>query len=93
MIEARMQRAQILSEHAERAAGAAAKATYVGGGGTALFGLTLNEVGVVIGVLFTVATFAVTWYYRHRHYKLQQRLTEAEIEKIRDTQGVEHDDE
>jgi hypothetical protein len=48
--------------------------TYVGATGTVVWGLTSDQwtaIGVVIGIAFTVATFAINWYYRHKTWKLE----------------------
>lgn len=58
------------TDAAQHAADIAARASYVSAGGTAFFGLTLNEIGVAVGIVVTIATAAVNWYYRHKHYLL-----------------------
>jgi len=56
----------------ERVADAAKTATYSFSGGTVVVGwLSLGEWAAVIGALCAIATFFVTWYYKHK--SLQQR--------------------
>ncbi len=47
-------------------------ATYVGAASTVIWGLTADQwvaAGVIIGGVFTAATFAVNWYYKHKTWK------------------------
>lgn len=47
-------------------------ATYVGATGTLIWGLSADEwtaIGVIIGLVFTAATFVVNWIYRHKTWK------------------------
>jgi len=43
--------------------------TYVASAVTVISGLTVNEWGVIIGLVIAVATFAVNWYYKHKTFK------------------------
>ena len=54
------------------AAAAASKATYLGAGVTVGGSLSMNEMVGVAGLVLTLLTFAVNWYYKHK-------LTRAEI--------------
>lgn len=39
------------------------------------FGLTLNEwsvLAIIVGILTTLAGFAVNWYYQHRRFEIEQ---------------------
>ena len=40
---------------------------------TVVSGLTVNEWGVVCGLLLATLTFLVNWYYRHKTYELAKR--------------------
>ncbi|WP_440867880.1 HP1 family phage holin [Symbiopectobacterium purcellii] len=41
---------------------------------TAVFGaLTLNDWAFIFGIVFSVATFAINWYYRYREYRFRTR--------------------
>lgn len=57
------------------AAAAASKATYLGAGVTVGGSLSMNELVGVAGLVLTLLTFAVNWYYKHK-------LTKAEIEAM-----------
>lgn len=49
--------------------------TYIGAGSTIVWGLTADQwtsVGIIVGIAFTVATFGINWYYRHKTLKLHQ---------------------
>ena len=56
-------------------ASAVSKATYLGAGVTVGGSLSLNEVVGVAGLVLTLLTFAVNWYYKHK-------LTRAEITAV-----------
>ena len=54
----------------------AAPITYGAAGGTVFLGMTVEEwgiAGVVIGILITLATFAVTVYFKRQHLKLAMK--------------------
>ena len=56
----------------EQAHEVTAKVAVAAGGGTAVWGyLEANWMGLV-GLLIATATFAVNWYYKHKHLKLAQ---------------------
>ena len=60
---------KVVQDAAEQLAG---PATYVGATGTVIWGLTADEwtaIGVIVGVVFTLATFCLNWYYRHKSWK------------------------
>lgn len=41
-------------------------------------GFTINEWGVIGGLLLATLTFLVNWYYRHKAYKLAELTTIVE---------------
>jgi len=45
-------------------------------------GLTINEWGVIGGLLLATLTFVVNWYYRHRTFKLAEMV--AIVEEVLD---------
>lgn len=49
------------------------KATYVFAGGTVYFGLTLNEIGVIVGIIATIATLAMNWWFKREHLKIARK--------------------
>jgi hypothetical protein len=53
-------------------ASAVSKATYLGAGVTVGGSLSMNEMVGVAGLVLTLLTFAVNWFYKHK-------LTRAEI--------------
>jgi len=56
---------------------------YIASVGTALFGgVTLQDAALVIGIVCTVGTFGVNWYYREREADRLERL-----ERRGDTSG------
>lgn len=55
--------------------------TYAASVGSIIAGLTLDEwqaVGVMGGLILASLTFAVNWYYRHKHYKLARETKESD---------------
>jgi hypothetical protein len=56
---------------------AASAATYGGGSVAFIGGLTANEFAAVGGLLIGLAGFCVNWYYRHKHFLLEQKKLEA----------------
>lgn len=55
---------------------ASGPATYFGASLTALWGLTADQwtaIGVLIGVIFTAASFAVNWVYQHKRLQETKR--------------------
>lgn len=57
----------------ERIAEIATGTSYTASAGTIVFGLTVNEWGVLIGTILAIATFVVNWVYRHKHYQLRKQ--------------------
>ena len=47
--------------------------SYGASAATVVSGLTVNEWGVVVGLIIGTATFAVNWWYRHKTYELAKR--------------------
>lgn len=51
--------------------------TQAAAAGTVYFGLTLNEIGVIIGmfvaVVGLVGQLGLTWYYKHQHLELARQ--------------------
>lgn len=41
---------------------------------TAVFGaITLNDWALIFGIVFSIATFGLNWYYRHKEYRFRTR--------------------
>ena len=46
---------------------------------TAIFGgVTLQDVALVVGIITTIGTFAVNWYYKDREHDREEREEERE---------------
>jgi MFS superfamily sulfate permease-like transporter len=58
-------------QYAEQAADIASKVQYTGAGGAAFFGLTLNELGVLVGIVIAILGFLVNWYYKHQAFLMR----------------------
>lgn len=48
------------------------KFAQVGAAGSFVFGLTLNEIGVLIGIVVGVGGLIMQWYYRRKEYRLKE---------------------
>lgn len=56
--------------------------TQAAAAGTVYFGLTLNEIGVIVGILVGVigliGQLGLTWYYKHQHLQLARKKRAAD---------------
>lgn len=66
----------------ERAAEVAGKAAFTSAGGTFMAGVTLNEVAMCVGIVATIVTLFMNWYYKQKHLELS-----------RERSGVSEDDD
>jgi hypothetical protein len=73
---------------------------YGGSGVAGLGGVLsfLNEhaaaIGAIVGLgglVVAIAGFVLGWIYKHKHYKLEERRTIAEIKILFEKEGVAHD--
>lgn len=64
----------------EKAAEIASKASYTSAGGTLVAGLTLNEWAMIVGIVATIASFGLNWYYKYKHLQLARRNINAMVE-------------
>ena len=59
----------------EQSAEIAGKAAYASAGGTFVAGITLNEWAIIIGIVATIVTLLMNWYYKQKHLDLaRERL-------------------
>ena len=50
---------------------------YLASGATAIFGgLTLQDVALWVGIITTICTFAVNWYYKDREHDREEEREE-----------------
>lgn len=67
----------------ERAAQVAERASLASAGGTGIAAFTLNEWALVVGIIATVVTTLLNWYYKHKHFQLAKQrgeLTEGDAD-------------
>ena len=57
---------------AGRAAGISGKVTYAAAATTTVFGMTLNDMAIIVGIVATIVTAGVNWYYRAKHARLAE---------------------
>ena len=56
---------------------------YGGSAATVIAGISLSEIGVIVGMFVAIFGFIMNWFYRHKTYKLAVQRHEAELEAIR----------
>lgn len=54
------------------------KATYAAAGGTVYFGLTLNEIGVVVGICATIVTLVMNWWFKKQHLDIARKAGDSD---------------
>jgi hypothetical protein len=47
----------------------ASQVTYSVSGVLTVFGMSLNDIALILGILLGVATFLINWYYKHKTYQ------------------------
>lgn len=48
--------------------------SYFWGGICTLFGaLSLNDIAIIVGIVISIATFLINWYYKHLDFKSKQQ--------------------
>jgi hypothetical protein len=72
-----MERANMPQEKLEAVAEIGSKVTYTGAGTAIIFGLTVNEVVALIGLLMGVAGFITNAYYKRRQMALLEKLSQT----------------
>lgn len=60
------------------------KASFLGSLMTVLSGLTLQDWGVILGILFGLATLLLNAYYKNRELKLKEQYLQKKIKDIID---------
>lgn len=58
----------------EQSAAITEKAAYTSAGGTMVAGFTLNEWAIVIGIIATIVTLLMNWYYKQKHLDLARKM-------------------
>lgn len=70
-------------QYAETVANYATQVQYYASGSAVFFGLTLNEIGLLVGIVVAVLGFFVNVYYRHRAQILIEKKHAIELEILR----------
>lgn len=52
--------------------------SYLGAIVTVVGGLTLNDWGVIMGIIFGLFTIVMNWYYKQKDYELRKQALENE---------------
>lgn len=75
----------------------ASTATYAGAGVTVIFGLNLNEWGVLFGIAFTAITLAVNFWFQYDRRKREMREHALRVHDLqqsdRRTEDIRHEPE
>lgn len=62
----------------EESAAIASKASYASAGGTFVAGISLNEWAIIVGILATIITLAMNWYYKQKHLEIARKHFDVE---------------
>ena len=65
----------------DQAAETSSKAAYTSAGGTLFAGIALNEVAAIVGVIATIFTLGLNWYYKQKHLELARSLHRADSDE------------
>ena len=64
----------------EQSAEIAGKAAYASAGGTFVAGISLNEWAIIIGIVATVVTLLMNWYYKQKHLDLARGMSRPSMD-------------
>ena len=53
-------------------------AALMSAGGTSVAAFTLNDWAIIVGIVATIATTLLNWYYKHKHLQLAKHRAEPE---------------
>lgn len=59
-------------------------ASYAGATVSVISGLTLTDIGIIVGIVTAIITFAANMIYQHRKDKREHALYEAQMKKMQD---------
>lgn len=79
----------LMKQAADSAAisGVSSKVTVASGTGTAIYSMVSSDhVFAIVGIVCTIATFIVTWYYKRREFKLKQEHMRFEQQIAREAE-------
>jgi hypothetical protein len=65
------QAAEAVAGKATAIAAQASKVTWFGSGGAILGGFSVQEIGVLAGIIIALGGLIVNWYYKHKAHKLK----------------------
>lgn len=52
-------------------------AAYSASGSLTVFGVLMNDLALIVGMLFALLTFVLNWYYKHQELKTIERRVSA----------------
>ena len=52
-------------------------AAYSASGSLTIFGMLMNDLALIVGMLFALLTFVLNWYYKHQELKAIERRVSA----------------
>lgn len=55
-------------------------AAYSTSGSLMVFGVTMNDLALIVGMFFALATFVLNWYYKHQQLKMIERRVNPQVE-------------
>ena len=57
-------------------------AAYSASGSLMFFGMTMNDLALIVGMFFAAATFILNWYYKHQQLKVIDKRVNAPFPNI-----------
>ena len=55
-------------------------AAYSTSGSLMVLGVTMNDLALIVGMFFALATFVLNWYYKHQQLKMIERRVSPQVE-------------
>lgn len=62
---------------------AVAAASYAGAGFSVFSGLTLTDVGIIVGIVTAILTFGINVWFKRRSHRSEEELRDLEKKKAR----------
>lgn len=70
-----------MNEQIESVAAVGSKMMYTGAGASVFFGLSLNEIGVIVGMAVGIVGMFINWFYKREAHKLKVLIAQRALIK------------
>lgn len=64
-------------------------AAYSASGSLVIFGVALNDIALIIGMFFALATFVLNWYYKHAQLKAIEKRVNQPFPNLMKSEEIE----